>query len=278
MPARTLVACLFERETCGPVIETGTALARKWSAHLIGLHAIDAIMVYPSASVAIPPMMMENFEAIRMGEAAAIRERFEAATAGESFVAEWRLDEPRIELAVDRIIDTVRPADLALVAQADRRRSRNDHRQNVETIIRESGRPVLSIPQTGLAGGFGRSAVIGWSPTREATRAAHDAIPLLDPGAQVHLVEVGAGGGESRSRPATDLAAALDRHGLKVTVTKRDAGGSSVAAVLMREALEVGADMIATGAFGHSRAYDFLVGAVTNELLREAGLPVLFSR
>ena len=36
--------------------------------------------------------------------------------------------------------------------------------------------------------------------------------------------------------------------------------------------------MIVTGAFGHSRAYDFVIGATTYALLRDAKLPVLFSK
>jgi nucleotide-binding universal stress UspA family protein len=36
--------------------------------------------------------------------------------------------------------------------------------------------------------------------------------------------------------------------------------------------------MLATGAFGHSRAYDFVIGAATRALLNDAKLPVLFSK
>ena len=46
----------------------------------------------------------------------------------------------------------------------------------------------------------------------------------------------------------------------------------------MHEAFESGADMIVTGAFGHSRVYDFVIGAVTRDLLHNAELPVLYSK
>ncbi|MBT8412810.1 MAG: universal stress protein, partial [Boseongicola sp.] len=57
----------------------------------------------------------------------------------------------------------------------------------------------------------------------------------------------------------------------------RDRAGAEVAEVLMKQAFEQGADMIVTGAFGHSRVYDFVIGAVTHNLLKDAKLPVLFS-
>ena len=42
--------------------------------------------------------------------------------------------------------------------------------------------------------------------------------------------------------------------------------------------MERGADLIVTGAFGHSRLYDFVIGAVTLDLMKDAECPVLFSR
>ena len=37
-------------------------------------------------------------------------------------------------------------------------------------------------------------------------------------------------------------------------------------------------DLIATGAFGHSRGYDLIIGGATNTLLATAAIPVLNSR
>ena len=65
--------------------------------------------------------------------------------------------------------------------------------------------------------------------------------------------------------------------GLQVEVVHRTPGGNSIAECLLQEAFERGADMIVTGAFGHSRLFDFAIGAVTLELMRKADRPVLFS-
>ena len=54
--------------------------------------------------------------------------------------------------------------------------------------------------------------------------------------------------------------------------------GDSIANVLNKAAFEMGADLIVTGAFGHSRAYDLVLGATSYALLRDQKLPVLFSR
>jgi hypothetical protein len=54
-----------------------------------------------------------------------------------------------------------------------------------------SGRPVLVIPYAGTVDGIGRRALIAWDGTREAVRAVHGALPLLDRAEAVMLVYVG---------------------------------------------------------------------------------------
>ena len=74
------------------------------------------------------------------------------------------------------------------------------------------------------------------------------------------------------------LSRALDRHGFKTEVVARTASRGQVAEELEEIAFEADADLIVTGAFGHSRLYDFVIGAVTLDLMRNSRLPVLFSR
>ena len=59
-----------------------------------------------------------------------------------------------------------------------------------EHVIRHAGRPVLHVPLNYKGEHVGKKVVIGWSPTREAARAVHDALPLLAPGAEVSVVEM----------------------------------------------------------------------------------------
>ena len=62
-----------------------------------------------------------------------------------------------------------------------------------------------------------------------------------------------------------------------VNLIAEEAPYRSIAAALQDTAEELGADMIVTGAFGHSMIYDFVIGAVTSDLLSSMKLPVLFS-
>ena len=166
-----------------------------------------------------------------------------------------------------------------MLAQEDEAEDRPAISNLQERVIRECGRPVLMIPDDITPKNIGENIVLGWSETREATRAMHDLVNVASPDAQVRLLRVGkAPSNTLADHAANDVATTLARHGLKVEVAHREKDGDKVADVLMQEAFETGADMLATGAFGHSRAYDFVIGAATRRLLANAKLPVMFAK
>lgn len=88
-------------------------------------------------------------------------------------------------------------------------------------------------------------AVVAWQPGREATRALHDALPLLRNAATVDVVMIDPVIGESRHReqPGADIATHLIRHGLRVNIVVHAREGETVAMALMRHAVESGAPL-----------------------------------
>jgi nucleotide-binding universal stress UspA family protein len=123
-------------------------------------------------------------------------------------------------------------------------------------------------------------AVVAWQPTRESTRALHDALPLLRAARTVDVVTVDPVIGESRhgEEPGADIAAHLARHGLEANVVVHARRPQeTVAAALLRHAAESGAQLLVAGGYGHSRLREWAIGGTTRELLRTARTPVLFS-
>jgi nucleotide-binding universal stress UspA family protein len=254
------------------------ALARRHGAHLIGLHTIEALMVYPAVAMHIPDAVYETYGASQLEASAALKTLFERHTHAEDFVSEWRLLKSDTETAADRIVESARSVDVVMMAAAAPDRP-TAHSQLLETVIRTSGRPVIAVPPGYEADSLGQTVLIGWNASREAARAAHDALALMDRGDTAHILRVD----DSKHDPAedstsTDLAAAFARHGIETTLVRKTWQQPGVAALMNKEAFEKGADLIAIGAFGHSRAYDFVIGAASRELLRDCRLPVLFSR
>lgn len=250
-------------------------VARTPGAHLIGVHPVDAYVPYTGLEAGIAGMASPLFLDWQIEETEAIRARFDAATQGQGIVAEWRSQTIGQSGVEDFLLDSLRAADLVLLGQPDAGAARSIEGRLQEQAIRQSGRPVLYIPRGAETARPFRRLLVGWSNTREAARAAHDALALAEPGAEVDILHIGAEGDAADGR--TDMAAAIDRLGFKTTLLHRPRG-EGVAETLIQTAFERGADLIVSGAFGHSRAYDFVIGAVTRDLMKATKLPVLFSK
>ena len=279
MTIKTILACLTTKEHAPALLEAAVPLARAQGAHLIGLHTLEALEVYPGIAVHVSTEMFEAFAQEQRRQAEEIKSVFAKYTDGESFVSEYRLLQAKSSTASDRMVESARAADLVMMAHEDKKVDRFDQRQAQSTVIRQSGRPVVVVPHDFKGPDIGSKILLGWSDTREAARAAHDALMVAKPGAEFIVLRVQTQtSDEMQDADLLDLSSSLARHGHSVTVVHTECHGSAIADVLLKTAFEKGADLVATGAFGHSTAYDFVVGATTSALLKSAKVPVLFSK
>ncbi|SFE91064.1 universal stress protein [Roseivivax sediminis] len=275
MSLETLAAVFTTIDPPDALAREAAVLARRRDAHLLGMAVTADPHAYPAFGTYMAAELMAEISRKQTRDAEAIREVFEAAVRAEDVRGEWRTLSSGAQTVAERILESGRGADMLVMARPE---PDVPYRDDItEQVIRGLGHPVLMLPPGASLAELDGSAVIGWSQTREAARAAFDALLLLEPGAEVTLLNVGTRQNQAEG-PMNDVAAGLARHGMSVTVTHRDPGAESAATVIRRVAEETGAAFIATGAFGHSRAYDFVIGAVTRALLADSTLPVMFSK
>jgi len=105
--------------------------------------------------------------------------------------------------------------------------------------------------------------VVAWKDTREARRAVADSLPLLKVAKDVLVVGFG-----SSENGARDVAGYLSFHGINATFQRKDVAADAVAEELMRTAEAEAADVLVCGAYGHSRATEWIFGGVTRDLLK----------
>ena len=279
MSYKTILVCLTTEFNAERLVEAACTLSRKFDAHLIGLHTLQSAEVYPGVVADLPRQATLEFTEKQARQADRIKEIFEKHTSAEDFVSEWRLVKAKSTNVADRLVEHAHCADLVVVGQADQEHDRTDQHNIQEAVIRKSGRPVLVLPMVGRFETFGTHALMGWSATREASRAIHDAIPFLQGSGKATILWVSHSSKDAAYLENTAHAAAncLDRHDIKVAVAHWQNSEIAIGDALLNEAFERGADMIVTGAFGHSKFYDFVVGATTSNLLEHMTVPVLFS-
>ncbi|MGB7242639.1 MAG: universal stress protein [Sulfitobacter sp.] len=279
MGPKTILVCLTTPENTETLLKVAVPLARKHNAHLIGLHTVEALLVYPGIAMHIPEPTFAAFNASQKKESEAIKSVFTKHTKNEDFISEFRLVRAEAVSASERMVESARAADIVIMAHEDKENDRYDQRNAQAQVIRESGRPVIVVPLDYEGPEIGANVLVGWSDTREAARAAHDLIGLADAGANLTVLRVGKAPQDTlQDGDVIDVVEMFARHGLKPTLEHREPLGHSIAEVLKKAAFERGADLIVTGAFGHSRAYDFVIGATTYALLRDQKVPILFSK
>ncbi|HUC16665.1 MAG TPA: universal stress protein [Acetobacteraceae bacterium] len=170
-----------------------------------------------------------------------------------------------------------RHADLVIVGQTDPEDSPDRPIVNpVEEILLGAGRPLIVVPRYGTFPSCGETVLVGWIGTREATRAVHDALPILAASRAVTLLTIGEEA-EEEEAAAAGMAEHLKRHGVPAKAAQTVAGDLSPADVLLNHASDMGADLIVVGGYGHSRLREVTLGGVTRSLLQHMTVPVLFA-
>lgn len=249
------------------------ALARRLDATLIGL----------CAEVVQPLQFVDTFGLANAGwveEAAKLvgenlqrsAEIFRAKTADISSVCVTAQDFP-----VPAAVDLSGGVDLIVAGGFDPV-DRDSYRwcDPAELAIK-SGLPVLVLPNQGGALDIGR-ILVAWKNTREARRAIADALPFMKGADQVVVASVYDDGEEAEARAQCDaVVRRLIRHNVKAEAQLVLSTPALVPAVLQRCASDLDADLIVSGAYGHTRLGEWAFGGVTRSMLETGDRHLLIS-
>lgn len=279
MSYNTILAVLRGENDMDRVVKRAVSLASRFECHLIGLHAEASVNISYAAPMEIPDTTVFELEQTRtIDRVTKIRDGFVNRCEAEGISYEWR---PIKSMSGDSAVSAVssaRCADL-VVAQQEGPGHEDDY-DDLEALVFESGRPVLFVPYIATEAKPIRSALIAWNDTRESARAAFDALPLLKTADTVEILTVDAQNNaeQSATTAGSEIATALTRHGVKVTLNSQTSSGIPVAAVIENRVSDIQADLLVMGAFSHSRLREFLFGGVTDTVLKSMPCLTLMSR
>lgn len=149
-----------------------------------------------------------------------------------------------------------------------------------QDILLSAGVPMILLPpmwELPPEGATLQNLLIAWSPSREATRAVHDAMPFLQRAAAVTLFAFHPPA-DSETKELDSLREHLQEHGVSSAIERWPDTGelSAVEALFASRGLEA-ADMIIAGAYGRARVVEELFGGVTEDLLHQISMPVFLS-
>lgn len=243
------------------------AASRLKAERVIGISARQPIQIYAGPDGFVPAELIEgDFEQIDK-ELRAAEKAFHAAMDGKVKKVEWRSTTVTFGTIADYVAQQMRAADL-LITEATNGGSLFDdgRRVNLADLVLRVGKPVLVVGSTVDKLDL-RSVILCWKDTREARRAAEDALPILKLADRVSVVEVAAKDDLDEARTRTeDITGWLASHGIKASARAVGSGGED-AAEIETIANQLDAGLVVGGAYGHTRVREWVLGGVTKDLL-----------
>jgi nucleotide-binding universal stress UspA family protein len=147
--------------------------------------------------------------------------------------------------------------------------------ETLGTIVVASGRPVLLAPTSATESGF-KTLAIAWKSMPESARAVSAALPLLERAHHVHVLAANEddAGAVDCLDCSEAITAYLRRHNINANAHFVIPAGRSVPEAVIDQAQSLGAELLVTGGYGHSRTREFILGGFTKRVLEGVGLPV----
>lgn len=278
MSYKSLLVHLDASDRAHPRLEFALRVAKRFDAHVTAIYAVYLPQPAPFYLMAGYAEYFAKHDRERTERRVALERLFHAEIARAQLSGKWIVADAR---ANDAVPAQARYADLVIAGQFDANDPEtfiDDH--FAENLTLSTGRPVLFVPCSGAFPANANRVLVAWDGGREATRALHDAQPLLTQAAKVTVVTVAAARGEPPGErvPGADIALTLARHADHVDVIVVESGERrDVGDILLSRAYETGADLLVMGAYGHARWREFVMGGATHSILKSMTLPVLMS-
>jgi len=270
-------------KACATRLDVAAHVASRFGAHLTGLFVKEPpnlpgwAQSEGQAYLRTPSDFVEMQRQAWRGAALASQQLFRARVDVAGITTEWREREGDVaEIASLH----ARYADMVIVGQVEPElHAAHPARALPERLLLGVGRPILVVPYASPFKTVGERVLIAWNASREATRAANDALPILQQASQVTVLAINPRGGVSGDGdvPGADLALHLSRHGVKAEASWIQADDVEVAAMLLSRASDCQADLIVMGGYGHSRVREIVLGGATRGILQTMTVPTLMS-
>jgi len=257
---------------------TAIAIARANNAELTGV----VVNSMPASSI-LHRLGIGNGEALmeqQRVDAQSIIEHFEQMADKEGVQADARVIECTEGRAPEKLARMARVFDLSIMRQANPDKPNASFITELsEEVLFSSGRPVFFMPYIGAHNIPCRRGLIAWDGSKAATRAIHDALPLLETMDKVTILIIDADKTWQYTdlQPGEGISRHLTAHGVNNEINRMSKGEVSTSTIILNELSNTGADILIMGGYGTSRLRESMLGGVTRTLFECMTVPVLMS-
>lgn len=208
-------------------------------------------------------------------QAQALRDRLEPRLHNEDARWDWVMRDGPARYAMPEFAVL---SDVIVMGACDELGGASHYSDLAADIVVHTRTPVLLVPDHCHGIDVTRPIAIAWNGSDEACRALRAAMPLVRRAASVHLLTVAEDGHvRATDLPPVNGATYLSNHGIACEIVELPVQSGGVASTLFHAAKARGAGCLVTGAYGHTRLRELLLGGVTRSMMSNPELPLFLA-
>lgn len=270
---KDILVSLDTTDICKKRIDAALLLAEKFDSHITGIYQQQAANIALYADP-MPQALLEAIDSKLEEEKVKMTEFFNDCVKLREAKCTLKIES---SISQNNVLTQANLNDIVVAGQLNPDKHIYSEYHQPEHIIMGSGKPVLVIPYIGFPETMGDNIVIAWDQSREASRAIHDALPLLRKAKKVHIFSAVNRKQRENELVAVDMAEHLARHDINIDTNPTVLTDVPVAETLLSRCADYDADLIVMGAYGHSRLREYTLGGTTRTILKSMTLPVLMT-
>jgi nucleotide-binding universal stress UspA family protein len=272
MPIKTVMVYVDPAQQAEEQVRVARELASRFGASIIGVSALAVPPPVVADGVVVQAVTPDELKRMR-ATLAAKEDWFRDVVGLPKERTEWRWE---IEDPTAFLVNEARAADLIVLKSWHKGADESRFVHPAEAILR-IGRPAIVVPEH-VSELKADRVVVGWKDTREARIAVLHALPFLAKASEVTIIELCFPDEQDLARRRVhDVARYLSLRGARCRTDVRVHSAEGDAEHLLRLAEGVKADLIVTGAYGHSRLGEWIFGGMTRGLLKDARCCLMMS-
>lgn len=259
---KDIMVHLDQAPSCACRLDAAITLAKQHGASLTGLY------VYSSPHLEQSDNLLSE-----------LRKMFHQRTAGTGVVSDWLgVDLGFSRVGVAEMIGYYASfTDLLVVSQPLTADTAKQHSviTSPERLLLGSGRPVLIVPAFATCPHIGERIMVAWKAGPKASRALHDAMPLLQAAKHVNMVSIGKA--TFSPEEGERLTRYLAKHNVTADVELIPPGDLSIGNTLLNLVADDNIDLLVLGVHIITKRGHLDMGDIGSHLLGQMTVPMLLS-
>lgn len=278
MDYKNLLIHLDHSRGCRNRLDAAFALAREFDARIEGLFIVPDYIVpsYVEAQISVDLITDVTEKALARAEESLADYAALARDARVEFDA--RVVEGQV---IPILREHSKYADLMLLGQDDPDDPDNASYGLADALLFEGACACLVVPNGVKIVPPGKRVLLAWNASREAARALRDAMPLLRRADELVVLSSEPDEADpalAQEHPhARRLEGFLESHGIASVSSGISDPDLTPSQAIVGQALDMQADLIVMGGYGHARLREIILGGTTRDMLRQTPAPLLLA-